>query len=274
MKKIAYILFTAIIAFACCSDDELVKSDYDYVPNPAGKPTGVVTGDANAEVLEAKLKGTVTQSADLIDWGVVVYKSGAAELDYKVASAKASASYSFEVTATGLSEQTDYLYKAFALNKDGITYGDERTFRTNETPQFQDTYLFGVYSAVDIDITGEEDDYYYEVEIRRQGSSHNRVTIKNIWDCGKTIQATVDFAAKTITTDNKSVIYVDDTYGDCWMRGFDLVDGSAVYYNLDVNVGYAIAKYDQGVVSFEYWAARVSAGHFGFYATYLTKKSD
>jgi hypothetical protein len=166
--------------------------------------------------------------------------------------------------------------KAYAVTKrSGIAYSSNSiSFTTKEAPKFEDTYLFGTYNAIDINVqTGQQEGSAYPVEIKQVGALYNRISISNIWGGDETIQATVNFVEKTITTDNKAVIYVDPSYGNCWMRGFDIVNGSIVFYDSSVDIGYAIADYNNtGRVDFRYWAARISAGHFGYYVTELTKQ--
>lgn len=119
-----------IIAIVSCAED-LVKSDYDYVMNPDNAPTNVVSGEVtNESAVSASVTGSVDTDASLLDWGVVYYKANTPD-DFLVKSAKLSSnSHNFEIVLSGLIPGTDYKCKTFALNNDGITYGNELSFQT------------------------------------------------------------------------------------------------------------------------------------------------
>ncbi|MBN2636498.1 MAG: hypothetical protein JXR61_09525 [Prolixibacteraceae bacterium] len=119
-----------ILTVVSCTE-ELVKSDYDYMINPDNAPAGVVSGEvSNESAVSALITGSVAADASLLDWGVVYYTATSPD-DFMVKSAKKiSNSLSFEIALTGLIPGTDYKCKTFALNNDGIAYGDELSFQT------------------------------------------------------------------------------------------------------------------------------------------------
>ena len=132
MKKIIKlsVMLAFVLAIVSCTD-ELIKSDYDYVPDPANAPQSVASGSVSDEsAVSAVVTGTVEADEELLDWGVVYYSAGAPD-NFLVKSAKDTTNnYSFTLSLNGLVPGTDYRFKAFALNKDGISYGDEKSFQT------------------------------------------------------------------------------------------------------------------------------------------------
>jgi len=151
--RVSIVLAAAI--FASCSE-ELVKSDYDYTPNPENAPQNVVTGAVLEAASEsAVVSGSVENDTTLLDWGVVYYKVEDADdpEKYSVKSAT-NAGFEFELTLTGLVASTEYQAKVFAMNLDGITYGEPVNF-TTDTPL---TYL------VDLNESSSEDDWLAFIE--------------------------------------------------------------------------------------------------------------
>lgn len=120
-----------------CTEDVL-KSDYDYTPNAAGVPAGVVSvAVTDTSVVEATVKGsvvpdTLTKDTTLLDWGYIYYTAEMmAENKHHITSAKSTnKQFEFVVKLTGLVPNTNYFCKAYAVNVDGISYGVERPFKT------------------------------------------------------------------------------------------------------------------------------------------------
>ncbi|MCE1156143.1 MAG: choice-of-anchor J domain-containing protein [Bacteroidales bacterium] len=144
----------AVFVLASCSDEDVIKSDYDYTPNAAQLPTGVTTGDVTSfDVVDAVVNGSVGADTTLLDWGVVYYTAEMGVEKALVASAKtAEAKFSFASKLSNLVPNTNYLYKAFALNVNGIVYGDEKSFKTKPAAplpfQLLMTDAAAVWSAV------------------------------------------------------------------------------------------------------------------------------
>lgn len=127
----AGLLFFVFAVFSCT--EEVVKSDYDYTQNASNAPTGVTTKESkNITPVGATVLGQVTANPNLDDWGIVYYTDemkNAGKFD--VVSAKdTSLVYDYSVVLGGLVPDTDYKYKAFAMNTDGITYGEEMALKT------------------------------------------------------------------------------------------------------------------------------------------------
>jgi hypothetical protein len=274
------LLATLFIAgLSSCEEPTAEKNENINLGNTAKLPTVTISDASNVTFDGAVLSATVASTAEtdsIIEAGFIVANNEAFLPASNVIFFK-SFDGGITSTLTGLAEKTTFYVKAYAVTyRNGTAYSSNFiSFTTPEAPKFEDTYLFGTYDAIDINIrTGQQEGGVYPVEIKQVGALYNRVSISNIWGGEETIEATVNFVEKTITTDIKAVIYLDPDYGDCWMRGFDIVDGQTVYYDgTSPDTGYAIADYDNaGHVNFRYWAARVSVGHFGYYVTQLTKQ--
>ena len=131
--KLFAILFVTTIGFISCTEEEIVKADYDYIQNPANVPANVVSvAVSDTSVVTASVSGTVPNDPNLLDWGVVYYTADMVESgSYLIKSAKDTLNnYSFKLSLSGLVPNTNYTCKAFAMNNDGITYGAALTFET------------------------------------------------------------------------------------------------------------------------------------------------
>ena len=131
-KLMAFLLVSSL-AFMSCTEEEVLKSDYDYTMNPANAPAGVVTvGVSDTSVVSASLSGSVAADKTLKDWGMVYYTQAMLESEtFLVASAKdTSFNFNFKVSVSGLVPNTNYLCKAYAVNNDGIAYGEQKAFKT------------------------------------------------------------------------------------------------------------------------------------------------
>jgi hypothetical protein len=278
--KSLFLLSALFLGLYACEEPTAEKNENINFGNPAKLPTVTIGEAADITFQGAVLSATIAATAEtdtLIESGFIV----ASNAEFLPTSTVISFSAlptggTIKSTLTGLVDKTTFYAKAYAVTKhNGTTFSASSvSFTTKEAPQFEDTFLFGMYSSIDIDAqTGLQEGGAYPVEIKQVGTLYNRITISNIWGGEETIEATVDFEEKTITTDRKPVIYIDPTYGNCWMRGFSVVGGAIVYYDgADPDRGYAIADYDDtGRVYFRYWSARVSAGSFGLYVTRMTK---
>ena len=72
--KLFAILFVTTIGFISCTEEEIVKADYDYIQNPANVPANVVSvAVSDTSVVTASVSGTVPNDPNLLDWGVVYY---------------------------------------------------------------------------------------------------------------------------------------------------------------------------------------------------------
>lgn len=131
IKIIVVLLVVGFTAIGCT--EELLKSDYDYKQNPSNVPQDIVTGAVSElGVVSAFVSGSVEEDSTLLDWGVVYYTlSMAANDKYLVKTAKtAKYDFNFNIQLTGLVPDTEYLCKTFAMNSDGISYGEEVSFKT------------------------------------------------------------------------------------------------------------------------------------------------
>lgn len=164
-NKILYpILTTVIILLSACYDDVL-KSDYDHIPDPALLPKSLVTLTVNdIGSVDAVVTGSVLKKTSLLDWGVIYYTPEMLLNDeYKIISGKDDATGdNFAVKVRGLVPMTDYLCKTYALNENGIVYGNELSFKTN-APQGLPWSLnasdpASVWSAVSFDFIDADGD--------------------------------------------------------------------------------------------------------------------
>jgi len=138
-KILKSILIGGIIAiiFASCAEDVL-KSDYDHIPDPAKVPGGVVSlAVVDTGIVEVTVKGSVTANAitkdnTLLDWGFVFFTADMlARGEYLVASAsRTKTQFEFSVNLPHLMPNTYYFCQAYALNVNGIAYGEVLPFKT------------------------------------------------------------------------------------------------------------------------------------------------
>jgi hypothetical protein len=268
--NIKFVFIAAMMALSACSED-LVKDDIDAANGgDASKlPALTVAPPENITYKSADISASWSGAGDEVIEAGFIYSLNESFSPMNVLTIDDISNSSIRVTLS-LDTETKYYVKAYAQTKNnGITYSDAISLTTPAAPPFEDTYLFGKYNAVDINLITGEPESPYEITIEQRGTSYDRVNITNIWDGAQTIQGIVDFEKKTISVAPTEVIYIHSSYGNTSMRGLVIVDGEVQEDYADV----AIASYDdEGNITFEPWAACVSAGYFGYYMTILEKK--
>jgi hypothetical protein len=269
--NIKFVLITAIMALSACGED-LVKDDIDAV-NAGDKsklPTVTISSPQNVTYEGADVAASWSNAGDEIIEAGFIYSNNESFIPAEAAAVKEIAGTNINM-ALSLDPVKTYYIKAYVLTKsNGVAFSnDVVSLTTPAAPVFEDTYLFGKYTALDIDLTtGEPEGGEYEITITQKQQSYNRVNISNIWGGGRTVEGIVNFENKTISIASTEVIYVDSDYGNTFMWAIDIVDGQVQYKNEPL-----AATYDSdGNITFGYWAAHVSAGNFGYYVTILEKK--
>ncbi|MDR0699239.1 MAG: hypothetical protein LBG28_08500 [Tannerella sp.] len=272
--NIKYICIAVMAALlSACSSEDLVKDDIDAANagDPSKLPTVTMAAPANVTYESVDVSAAWSGGGDEIIEAGFVYSLNESFLPiHKVVTIDEISSSNIEATMAGLDPETSYYVKAYARTRDnGVAYSSAISLTTLVAPSFEDTYLFGKYDAQDIDITtGEPEGDIYEITISQKGANFDRVDITNIWGGEMTVEGIVDFEKKTISIARTEVIYVHSSYGNTYMWGLVIEDGAVKAY-----AETAIATYDsEGNITFEPWAARVSAGVFGYYITVLEKK--
>lgn len=251
-----------------CYDEMDSKASVDEQYASSNAPTAEIGATTIIDYSSFSVSGSISSTDNVIEAGFQVASSE----DFLGATAYPveEISMSFSATLSNLKDNTTYYVRTYAVTRAaGTVVSSVQIATLPKAPEFEDTYLFGTYSATDINIdTGEAEGDPYSVKIS-QSSMWNKVVISNIWGGKRDIEGTVDFERKTITTDVKSVIYVDEDYGDVWAWGLTVNNGKLSYNETCVT----IATYDdKGNIHFGYWSAEVEAGSFGYYMTELVKQ--
>jgi hypothetical protein len=269
--NILYVFIAAMMALSACSED-LVKDDIDAANGGDASKLPVVTVAAPGNITyeSASVSASWSNAGDEVVEAGFVYSLNESFSPMSVLTVDEISDANIRATLS-LASETKYYIKAYAQTKNnGVAYSDVVSLTTAVAPVFEDTYLFGKYDAIDVDIyTGEQEGDVYEITIAQRGSSYNRVNISNIWGGERTIEGIVDFEKKTISIASTEVIYIHSSYGNTFMLGLVIEGGEVKDEYADVE----IATYDdEGNITFEPWAAHVSAGDFGHYTTILEKK--
>jgi hypothetical protein len=257
-KRIEYILFAVIFAFTFIScDEDVLKSDYDYVPDPSKLPSvsltlGTITG---ASVQCAGSITFVGQDTAIIEKGFVCAQN--VEFTLGVVTAKnESAEYVSEVA--GLQELKEYFVKAYVITKNGVAFSDVLTF---STPLLKNPLLFlcGNYYETDYKLADNTVDGVYEVKLSEIEGNVTQLKLSNFWGGGEDVLVTVDTTAKTISLAPQT-IYVDETYGNA--KPYPIKNGA-----VDKSGAPVIGTYNAaGEITFGNWSASVDAGSFGKYS--------
>lgn len=257
MKNI-FLLLLAVMMIACTED--VLKSDYDYVPVTANLPNismevGEITG---VSVICSASATFPSKDKDFIERGFVC----ATDLSFSEDVVSATASdLSFKSVVMGLKELTSYYVRAYVITADGIQYSDLKTFNT---PKFVNPLkgLFGRYIEKDYVYNTEtkivEIEAEYDVEITEVPLNPYKVKLKNFWGGEEEIVMDVDMAKKLVYI-YPQVIYVHSSYGDC--LPFPIINDEID----DTGTAIAGSIANDGKISIGPWAATVSAGYFGVY---------
>ena len=175
------IVYAALIVTFTACEESPIKSDYDYPIDTSKAPKGVVTIDADVYMTKARFAGEVSEYANLVDFGFVYCPDSIlnkADGSFEKAvlqglipsrnmiSMKASVlTNDFDSIFKGLSPNTDYAYATYAVNYNGVTYGDPSLFRTGAT-----------YASI-LDVNGAMDQSVWEsknfYQVDKDGDGRN-----------------------------------------------------------------------------------------------------
>jgi hypothetical protein len=247
-------LFVVAFAVTACTEDEVLKSDYDYVPVPELLPSVTATlGEVTGATAEMSAVITFNGDTTLIEKGFVC----ATDIDFTkgVVSAKIVGD-EFAGVVENLKELTDYYGRAYVVTLNGVVYSEVVTFATpllkNPLVDFVGSYVMSDYKYAD-----ESLEAAYMVEFVEIEGNTKQLKLINFWDGGKEIVVDFDLDKKTVSIANSQVIFVSGQYGDTKALPYD---GAAVSSNpLTGTIS------DDGVITFNSWSAQVAAGSFGRY---------
>lgn len=126
-------------AYATNSKGTAYSNEINFQTLAPIEPPSVTTGNAtNITASTAKIAGTVTSDGTLtiLERGICFSDSENPPTvdDHKVADL-VNALGEYEVTLTGLDPETEYYYRAYAINSEGVGYGEVETFTTDEPYQ-------------------------------------------------------------------------------------------------------------------------------------------
>lgn len=212
MKKNVYlVLFLALLFVACDSDD---MKYYDKVGDIPSVTTGkvenafglgaVISGDATAD------NGSWIQSKGICvstnsDPQITVDEKTSAIIDGDVNDSIGV----FNSLILGLTPNTNYYYRAYALNASGIAYGEVKTFNSGEPPVFA-----GIFESVFF-----EDSWPVEVEMVPDINYYN---VREMYDTGYDIRLQVSNTSVTIAS---QPAWYNPNYGDVYIQGSGTFDG-------------------------------------------------
>ncbi|MDX9748078.1 MAG: hypothetical protein RBT57_06220 [Paludibacter sp.] len=255
IMKIFASLFVVAFAVTACTEEEILKSDYDYVPVPEQLPTvtatlGEVTGAS------AMMTGAITFNGD-----TTYFEKGfvcATDVDFKTGVvSKKVAGPQYSGTVDGLKELTNYYGRAYVITKNGIAYSSVVTF---STPMLRNplTDFFGSYVQSDYLYADEKlEAAYGGVQFVEIPGNIKQLKVVNFWDGGQEIIMDFDLPNKKVSIANTQVIYKHATYGDTKALPYN---GTALG-----NTPLTGTILADGTIRMDSWAAAVSAGTFGRY---------
>ena len=265
MKNIfKYMIPCLAVAFALTSCDSTMddKASIDAKYEKASSATVSLSSATAADFQTITASAAVSGEADVIEEGVQL--STTSDFSTGVTSIPAeTVGASFTVNATGLTEQTTYYVRAYAVTRTGGTVVTEaQSVTTPKAPIFP---LNGTWVATEWDLN-DNDEWeaadQYEIQVEFDAADPTIVNITNIWGGGMTVQGQYDAAKGIVTVPNMQVIYVHKTYGDVWIRG---VNSAISAYTSAVTFTFTALG---GKMSSTPMAAQCSAGNFGYF--YLT----
>lgn len=241
-----------------CSEEELLKSDYDYTPVSGNLPTiSLTVGDITGATVVCSAVSTYPSDSSYSERGFIcatdtAFKTGVVS--------QVADSGVFSTTVLGLTELTTYYLKAYVLTKDGISYSAYQTFATpylsNPMAAICGTYIEADYLLEDGSLEATSTVSFEEIE-----GNISQINMVNFWGTSETIVVDVDLVANTVSIDPQ-VIFVSATYGNCY--NYPYTSGA-----LD-NTGTPLIgtiNPTTHVITLNSWAATVSAGTFGLYAS-------
>ncbi|MGF7139478.1 hypothetical protein [Roseimarinus sediminis] len=256
IKSMFLLLVVTIFATGC--QEDILKEDYENA-DASKLPTLTLTVN-NVTYESAVASATITTNGDDVfsEKGFIV----STDASFLSAESVIVTEGDAFMNALSLAGSTTYFVKAYTVSLNGVATSEATEFTTPEAPKFEDTYLYGTYTETDYDLDGVVEAVYEgAIVLSEKAGSANQMYIENFWAGGETIVATVDFENKTISV-APQIIYIDGTYGDCYIVSLYQADGSWTYDETSIIIG----TYDEnGTITLGSWGARVSAGFFGTY---------
>lgn len=265
MKNILKLMIPCLaVAFtlSSCNDTMDDKAEIDAKYEKASTAAVALTSATAEDFQSMSATASVTNPAETIEVGVQLSTNSDFASDV-ITVANDTTEASFSVSASGLTEQTTYYVRAYAVTRTaGIIVSPSQTITTPKAPIFP---LDGVYTATEWDLNDDdewENAGQYEIKFEFDAEDPTIVNITNIWDGGMTVQGQYNEAKGTITVPNMQVIYVHPSYGDVWIRG---VNSAVSAYTSAVTFQFTALG---GKMESTPMAAQCGAGNFGYF--YLT----
>ena len=134
----------AMLTFVAC-EETIVKSDYDHKVDINNAPKGVITGDADVYMNKARISGSVGANQTLVDYGFIycidtimdqygslekALMAGKIPSKNMISMKEQNAGYTFDHIVSSLQPKRAYYYATYALNYDGLVYGEPELFTT------------------------------------------------------------------------------------------------------------------------------------------------
>lgn len=217
MKNIFKTLIPCIvlaIGVTGCYDEIDSKSSIDAQHAQTSNVTASVSEVSVVSFSEVSASGTVSDVEGVLEVGFML--STSADFTSYTTYRTKEITTSFSVTITSLAETTTYYVRSYAYTISGETKVSEATAVTTPAAPIFD--LNGTYSAVEYSADNNSVAGEYEVTIEFVAGSTTDIKITNIFDGGKTIDATYDPATGKISIPAKQIIYIHASYGDVWME--------------------------------------------------------
>jgi hypothetical protein len=248
-------LFVVAFATVSCTED-VVKSDYDYVPDATKLPAVTLTlGEITGASVECF--GVYTPAGTdttLLEKGFICATD--ADFTAGVVSVK-NDSANYHGIVSGVKELTDYFVKAYVITKDGIAYSEVLTFSTpmlkNPLVDYVGTYVQSDYLYADNTLEAA-----YNVEFVEIVGNTKQLKLVNFWDGGEEIVVDFNLTAKTISIAPQNM-YTHSSYGETKAYPYNGTAADKTGTPVLGTIG------EDGTLTLSSWGAGVTAGFFGYY---------
>ena len=138
MKKTSFLLLFILTMLGAC------RKENQPEPTPPKLPQGITTTAVSQVTQNSALSGgniADDGGANITARGIVWHTSSNPTIDLTTKTSDGTGTGQFSSTLTGLASGTLYYVRAYATNRVGTAYGDEKTFPTTATPTEQSVYV-------------------------------------------------------------------------------------------------------------------------------------
>ncbi|NDW18881.1 hypothetical protein D0T53_08140 [Dysgonomonas sp. 216] len=206
ITKILSLLLVALFIYSCSDDDKL--SDSYKKASKATTTTGDVSEDYGAVLITIGNKIENDGGADVLAYGICYSETDTeptieAGCKYTAATSFNAETLLYADTLKALKAETNYYYRSYALNSQGVSYGEVKSVITGEIPIVRGIFYSEIFGGA----------WYVEVGVIEFMGYY---LIKDVYGDGYDLSVTVDAEDNVIVSSQPA--WTHASYGPVYVR--------------------------------------------------------